>query len=285
MSAVKERKDMPLFSIITTCRNAADCISGTIESVLSQDHRDFEYIVMDGASDDDTANIARSYTEAFEKAGIDYAVYIEIDHGIYEGMNNALAHANGDYVNFMNADDRLADSHTLTEIAGVITAANSDGGQAPGIFYGDCAAVEFGQTYRFIKDISVIEKKMPFSHQSVFASRELLTRFPFDESNRIASDYGFLLDAYTNGVRFYDLGIRVCRVTLDGLSSLSLLNTFTETVKVQRQHGIDLYPGKLYDRKIKTLKIKQFVMDHFPKCVIMMIRKMQRIHRGQNEHC
>ena len=275
---------MPLISVITTCRNAHSCIRKTIESVLAQDWRDFEYIVMDGGSTDDTVDIARSYEGAFTAAGIDYKIFSQADHGIYEGMNNALRHALGEYVNFMNADDCLYTSRTLTDVAAVISGAQ-DKDEDGCVFYGDCAAVEFGQTYRFIKDISVIEQKMPFSHQSVFASRKLLERFPFDESYRIGADYDFLLNAFQGGAAFHDLGIRVCKVTLDGLSSVSLLDTFTETVEIQRKHGIDLYPDCTYEKKIRSLKIKQFVMDHFPRWVIMVIRKLQRIHRGQNEHC
>ena len=276
---------MPLFTVITTCRNADKFIGKTINSVLSQDFRDFEYIIMDGGSMDDTIRIAESFREGFANAGIPYVVYSKDDHGIYEGMNNALKYAGGDYVNYMNADDCFASYHTLTDAAEVIGRALSDGGSRPGIFYGDCIAVEFGQTYRFIKDMSVIESRMPFSHQSVFASKELLTKFPFNESYRIAGDYDFLLNAYRDGVRFYDLGIQVCKVTLDGLSSVNLLNTFIETEKIQRIHGIVKFSDRQYRRKIRSLKIKQFVMDHFPKWIIMMIRKLQRIHRGQNEHC
>ena len=96
---------MALFSIITTCRNACDCIEKTIRSVLMQDFRNFEYIIMDGLSEDNTLSIAESFRSDFEKAGIPYRIYSERDHGIYEGMNHAVAHAEGEYVNFMNADD------------------------------------------------------------------------------------------------------------------------------------------------------------------------------------
>ncbi len=276
---------MPLFTVITVCRNAGRYLEKTIESVLEQNCRDLEYIVMDGGSSDGTVKIANSYKEKFAAEGIDYAVYSEKDNGIYEGMNNALSHATGEYVNFMNADDRFYSPDVLAKAAGIISEAEQDKNGKPFVFYGDAAAIEFGQRYRFIKDVSVIELKMPFSHQSVFAARELLQKYPFDESYRIGADYDFLLNAYKSGATFYDLGIPVCEVTLDGLSSVNLLKTFVETVKIQREHGIDLYPGNAYDKKTRELKVKQFVMDHFPKCIIRMIRKLQRIHRGQNEHC
>ncbi|MBP5384018.1 MAG: glycosyltransferase [Lachnospiraceae bacterium] len=272
---------MALISVVTTCHNAQDCIEKTIRSVLSQDFRDFEYIIMDGGSTDGTVSVAESFRDSFDKAGIDFAVYSEKDHGIYEGMNHGLKHASGEYVNFLNADDCLFEPGTLTGVAKKIEAEN----RLPDIFYGDAAAIEFGERYRFVKDLSLIEKRMPFSHQSVFARRTLLTEIPFCEQYRIGADYDFLLSAYRQGRKFCDLGMQVCIVTLDGLSSLALHDTFVETVEIQRAHGIDLYSDKTYRRKIRSLKIKQFVMDHFPKWVIFAIRKIQRIHRGQNEHC
>ena len=126
---------------------------------------------------------------------------------------------------------------------------------------------------------------MPFSHQSVFALRSLLEKFPFNEQYRIGADYDFLLTLYQNGYRFYDLNLTVCRVTLDGLSSADLLGTFTETVEIQKKHDIELYSDRAYRQKLRFFKVKQFVMDYFPRPVIRIIRKIQRIQRGQNEHC
>lgn len=276
---------MALFSIITTCRNACDCIEKTIRSVLMQDFRDFEYIIMDGLSEDDTLSIAESFRSDFEKAGIPYRIYSERDHGIYEGMNHAVSHAEGDYVNFMNADDCMLKATTLTEAAASVSAAlSAKKDDNPSVFYGGAIAVEFGQPYYYARDLSLIEKRMPFSHQSVFAPRSLLMRHPFKERFRIGADYDFLLTAYREGCDFYDLNIMVCKVTLDGLSSLNLLKTFTETVEIQKDHGIEWYSDKKYQRKVRFLVLKQFVMDRFPKWTIRLIRKIQRISRGQNAH-
>ncbi len=277
---------MALFSIITTCFQAEGCIEKTIRSVLMQDCRDFEYIIMDGASKDRTLKIAESFRTSFETAGIPYQIHSDSDHGIYEGMNHGVKHAGGTYVNFLNADDCFVNEHTLTNMAKVVNSALENGAtDLPGIFYGDAVAIEFGESYRYAKDLSLITKRMPFSHQSVFALRTLLEKYPFREEYRIGADYDFLLNAYQNGVRFTDLNLPVCTVTLDGLSSVDLLHTFIETTQIQRAHGIDNYPGPAYDRKLRSLKMKQFVMDHFPKWCIRIIRKLQRIMRGQNEHC
>ncbi len=274
---------MPLFSIITTCRNASACIAKTIESILKQDFRDFEYLIMDGCSTDDTLRIAASYAASFQDAGIPYHVFSEKDHGIYEGMNHGVSHSNGEYLNFMNAGDCLYETDTLRRVANHIDSVSDSA--RPDLIYGDAVAVEFDQTYRYGKDLRLIEQRMPFSHQSVFAARELLLAYPLREDLRIGSDYDFLLTAYQNGAVFSDAGSTICTVTLDGLSSVDLIHTFEETVAIQRAHGIDLFPGSAYDKKLRSYRVKQFVMDHFPRFMIRAIRKIQRIKRGQNEHC
>ena len=64
------------FSVITICYNAADALAATIESVLSQDFSDYEYVIQDGNSTDDTPKIAASYKEQFDKKGIKFVSII-----------------------------------------------------------------------------------------------------------------------------------------------------------------------------------------------------------------
>lgn len=263
-------------SVITTCFNAEKHIEKTIKSVLCQDYRDFEYIIMDGASGDSTVRIAESYKTDFANKGIPYHIFSEKDHGIYEGMNHGFAHSLGDYINFLNADDEYVSEHVLSDIF-------AEGNTDADIIYGDAIGIEFGKRYRHTKDISLIENKMPFSHQSVFAKRECLIKFPLNTAYKIAADYDFLLSAYKEGLTFFDSGVTVCLVTLDGLSSIDLYSTFIETVDVQVNHGIKHFSESEYRKKLKEYKIKQAVMNHFPKCLIAAIRKLQRISRSQNE--
>ncbi len=89
------------FSIITVCRNSARTISRTIDSVLSQSCKDFEYIIIDGGSSDGTQDVVRSY-----RAKVDIFVS-EPDHGIADGFNKGISHASGEIIGFINSDDAL----------------------------------------------------------------------------------------------------------------------------------------------------------------------------------
>lgn len=264
-------------TIITTCYNAGAGLKKTIESVLSQTFTDFEYIIQDGNSSDDSVALAKSYEEAFKLKGINYLVYSEADTGIYDGMNKGVEKANGEYINFMNADDIFYSADTLSAIF------DSQSFKSKDIIFGDCVEEEYGGYYYFPKDFSQIKNKMPFSHQSVFAKKEHLITFPFNTSLKIGADYDFLLTCYDNELSFADCGQIVCLITKDGVSSINLYNTFVETIDIQKAHGIVRFSEKEYQHKLKILKIKQFGMNYFPVFIKKFIRHIQRIMRRQNK--
>ena len=271
---------MPRVSVVTTCYNAQDCIEKTIRSVLSQSFRDFEYIIMDGASGDETLKRAESFKGAFEKRGIAFYIYSQKDRGIYEGMNNGAGHCQGDYICFMNADDEFFDDGVLEKVFGPGSALWEAGDGD--IIYGDAAELEYGQLFYFTKNFQGIEQRMPFSHQSVFAKRELLMEHPFDTSYRIVADYDFLLKCYEEKKSFLDSGVLICRVSMDGLSSRRLYENFHETEKMLNAHGIYRFTPAALKRKLFFLRIKQVGMDLLPDFVKKQIRLWQRRSRGQD---
>ena len=92
-------------TVITSVYNGEDTIKRTIESVLTQDVKPYEYLIIDGLSSDRTLKIAESYRAAFENAGIIYSIVSEKDSGIYDAFNKGVLLAKGEYIAFLNADD------------------------------------------------------------------------------------------------------------------------------------------------------------------------------------
>lgn len=264
------------FSIITVCYNAADVIAATIESVLSQDCSDYEYVIQDGGSTDDTTKIAKSYRDRFETKGIRLIINSEADKGIYDAMNKAVASADGEYINFMNAGDCFYSADVLAKVASAIE------GEDPVIVFGDCAVYEYGRFYRFPKSLESIERNMPFSHQSVFAANDFLRRHPFNTSYRYSADYDLLLSAHDEGVKFLDADTFVCITTADGLSSVKYHDTLMESSQILKNHGLEHRSEAELARLERSLRIKQFVLDHFPVFVKKLIRGRQIEKRGQN---
>lgn len=100
-------------SIITATYNRADTIRDTIESILSQTYQDWEHVVIDGASKDNTLDILEEYKECY-KGRLKFLS--EPDKGIYDAMNKGLAMATGDVIGILNSDDFYHDNHVLSDI-------------------------------------------------------------------------------------------------------------------------------------------------------------------------
>ncbi|HRX01303.1 MAG TPA: glycosyltransferase, partial [Cyclobacteriaceae bacterium] len=81
----------PLVSIITVCWNSAQTIRRAFDSVLQQEYPHIDYVVVDGASSDDTVEIIKSYETKFLSKGVRFRWVSEPDEGIYDAMNKGIA--------------------------------------------------------------------------------------------------------------------------------------------------------------------------------------------------
>lgn len=107
-------------SVITVVFNGEKTIRETIESVLSQDYAEVEYIVVDGNSTDNTVEIVRSFGDRITK------FVSEKDQGIYDAMNKGIQLATGDVVGLLNADDIFASPDVLSQVAAAFHDAETD---------------------------------------------------------------------------------------------------------------------------------------------------------------
>ncbi len=115
---------MPFVSIITITYNAQEFLERTLESIRRQTCNDFEYILIDGGSKDDTMKIVEANKELFS------IIVSEKDKGLYDAMNKGLAMATKDYVWFMNAGDEIAEPHAIQKLKNLIK-------NEPDIIYSD----------------------------------------------------------------------------------------------------------------------------------------------------
>ena len=103
-------------SIITVCFNSSKTICDTIDSVLKQNYKNIEYILVDGNSKDNTVEIIKKYETIFRKNGMDYIWVSEVDNGIYDAINKGIKMATGDIIGILNSDDLFYDSNTITDV-------------------------------------------------------------------------------------------------------------------------------------------------------------------------
>lgn len=267
----------PLVTVITVCYNEGASIKKVIDSVLSQTYTDFEYIIKDGGSTDETLAVAEAYRDRFRSRGIDFVILTGKDKGLYDAMNAAALKSRGMWINYMNADDRFFDGKVLERIFG-----GSDHRDAA-LLYGDALECEFGEYYYYRKCPELIEQRMPFNHQTVFARRDVMLAHPFDLKYRIGADYNFLLTVYREGLPMKDSGTLVSVIAKDGVSTVRLKDTFLESIEIRKSHGIPQMSEEEIRKALRFVNVKQFGMDHFPSWLKYVIRRVQRIVRHQNE--
>ncbi|MDE6861026.1 MAG: glycosyltransferase [Duncaniella sp.] len=174
----------PLFSIITVAYNAQETIPATLKSVQEQNCKLYEYIVIDGASVDNTVDIVR-------QSGIDNLKLIsEPDKGIYDAMNKGLGIATGDYVIFLNAGDSFHSTNTLQTIADAIM--DND---YPGIVYGQTQLVDIrrkrvGDRHLTAPEVLTLDSfkdGMVVCHQAFVVLRKLIDNY--DTRYKFSADY------------------------------------------------------------------------------------------------
>ena len=177
-------------SIITVCFNSINTIAQTIESVLAQNKVQLEYIIIDGASKDDTVQVAESYRSTFEEKGYSYIIISEPDHGIYDAMNKGINLATGDIIGILNSDDYYAGKEVLYDIVTTFEKNDTDS------VYGDLIYVKNKKTYRYWKSgefESFRSGWMP-PHPAFFVKKKVYDRFgTFRLDCGINADYEIML--------------------------------------------------------------------------------------------
>jgi glycosyltransferase involved in cell wall biosynthesis len=104
-------------TLITACYNSAATIRTCIDSVLSQQGVDLEYIVVDGGSTDGTVDVIKEYSTCSTcSTWLTFKWLTERDRGMYDAINKGITMATGDVVGILNADDVLATDDTLAHV-------------------------------------------------------------------------------------------------------------------------------------------------------------------------
>ncbi len=172
-----------LFSIITPAYNCGSKLESTIKSVLAQDHSLFEYIIVDGASTDNTLDLISKYKGHLRLRS-------EPDSGVYDAMNKGIEMASGKYLLFLGAGDRLRDN-VLEQVSKDLPESDFN------FVYGDVFLTKENTTYGWeFHDRDLIKHKN-ICHQAIFYERrifELLGKF--ETRYKTLADFAFNLKCF-----------------------------------------------------------------------------------------
>ena len=217
------------FSIVIVSLNPGQKLMKTLQSVLRQEYGNFEVILKDGGSTDGSLKEEAdgSLSVAWPGQSVsDSRVHIfrSPDKGIYDGMNQALIHINGDYVLFLNCGDSLYDSRVLSRTAELIEKAEGERDTRlrarPFLFYGDqynekqqsrvCSAPK-------LNDFACY-RNVP-CHQVCFYDASLFWERGYDTDFRVRGDYEhFLYCIYERGAEAVHLPVIVSSYEGGGFS-------------------------------------------------------------------
>lgn len=208
---------MPTFTIITATYNTEAILSHLLDSLVSQTCRDFELILQDGASSDETVALAESYRDRLPTLSI----ASEPDCGIYDAWNKALQRVQGEWVLFLGADDELADSTILEQCHAVLRKVPSGALYAGGSvdLVEQRGEIIWHAPYRpDTAEERMREEGMPFPNPGLFYHRDLFMKGRFDTSLHIAADYDFLCRTWTHANGATVLPFTVSRMRRGGMS-------------------------------------------------------------------
>lgn len=226
-------------SIVTVCFNSGKTIRDTIESVLSQTHSDLEYIIVDGASTDDTLGIVAQYRSRISR------VISEPDEGLYDAMNKGVRVATGDVIGILNSDDVYQNDRAIEDVAHCFA-----GNPGCDVVYGDVVFVRpdaLDKTVRFYSSAHFKPWKLRFGwmppHPATFIRRSAYARIgPYSTSYRIAADYEWFVRALLKlELRSARIDQVLIRMRTGGTSAANLRNSLLlnrEIVRACRENGI-----------------------------------------------
>ena len=182
----------PKFSVIIATYNSGKTLQASLDSLLLQTVTNFEIIIVDGLSSDNTIEIVKDFEEKFKSKNISYFWLSEKDSGLYDAWNKAIAMAQGEWISFLGSDDYYLKNALETYNANITKDVN----------YMHSKVRLVDKKGKFIKILGepLIAKNffryMKIAHVGSFHHKNLFTKEKFSLNYKSASDYYFFLKNY-----------------------------------------------------------------------------------------
>lgn len=219
----------PKISVVTICYNSAATIEKTIKSVVQQAYGNLEYVIIDGASTDDTLNIVNAYRSHI------HVLVSEKDNGISDAFNKGIARSTGDLIVFLNSDDYFLPG-ALEAVAAAYRPGQDD------IVCGNVLLRNTQTGYECREVPSTDFPVMPFfrhvAHQGMFVTKSAYERFgTYDVSIKNPMDLDFLMRATRLGAKFHRIDADVAVFNSGGATAKSIFKKKADYLRIVRKNG------------------------------------------------
>lgn len=257
---------MKKISVVTVTYNCEKVIEETIRSVVKQKYTNFEYIIIDGASYDNTLEIINKYKQNIA------VIYSEPDKGIFDAMNKSLDYVSGEYIIYLNAGDKFVDENVLCN---VFLAYSGD----DDLIYGN----EYLQNdlgFLLVKADAIyshnpskrdlVFKSQGICHQCLFSKTEILRTTKFDLNFPIGADYDTTAKIYYKGnhkIKKVDLCIAIFDDRVGGASHNKELTMFKERFKMFN-YSPSFFDWLLVYQKYIINQLKKKIKEVFPNLLL-----------------
>lgn len=238
----------PKVTVITITYNAERFLKNTIESIVNQSNKEFEYLIVDGGSKDGTPDIIRQYANTHyasfseaETRKLELCPQIcwisEPDKGLYDAMNKGLHLAKGDFVWFINAGDKIYDETTMQTVIDTI-----NDNPSCDVVYGQSIIIDeeeniCGERHK-IAPKNLTRKSLlnglVVCHQSILARKDMAP--DYDIQYRISADYDWVCKVLAQSRQNCYIDNYLSRFMIAGVSAQQRKKSWIERYRIMKKH-------------------------------------------------
>ena len=224
-------------SIITVTLNSDNTLSDTLNSILSQNYKNTEHIIVDGGSTDNTLKILKNYPNKNKK------IFVKKKFGIYKSINFAISESSGEFICILNSDDIFQSNDTIKNLVKKISK-----NKKIDIFLGNVAYFSDSNYYkinRYYSSKNFSQWKMKFGlmppHPASLIKRSVYFKYgKYAEDFKIAADFElFLRFLFIHKIKFKILNDIIVRMRSGGISGKNIYSYWISTIEILKSFKIN----------------------------------------------
>lgn len=235
-------------SIITVCYNSEKTIEDTIKSVLNQTYENYEYLIIDGKSTDNTLKIVKSYEKKFKGK---MKILSEKDKGLYDAMNKGIKLSSGDIIGIINSDDVLINKDVFKMII-------DNYSEETDVLYGNVIYVDETLNTPIRDYISGFKNNNAWcpAHPTMYIRKEIFDRIGlYDLKYKVDADYDFMVRLNINNIKYTYVNDYFVLMRMGGVSNgiKGYLNNFKDAYLVLKNNKVQFAFIHTVIRSFKTI--------------------------------